>query len=361
MRPRATDWSLALSVGAAFASGLWSLVAGRAEQWWIFALHGAAGLWLALLLVGKLRRVWGRIAPRRDTGWPATYRDWRTYAGIATTLFALLALATGIGWTAGGELVLLGYNILNWHVIFGFALTLLVSLHMIVQARPLRRADLRGRRQALRFGGLLLGGALLWPSKEWLQERLRLPGAARRFTGSREIGSFAGNGGFPTVSWMADRPRPLDPATWQLMVGGAVARPLALDYAAVVGDDSLTATLDCTGGFYTTQEWRGVLVGRLLDQAGIDPTARWVRFVSVTGYRWSLPLAEARAALIATHVGGEALRHGHGGPARLVAPDQRGLVWVKWLVAIEARHEADPGQLLAINLSGLTPEGSGEV
>src|SRR5436305_12951262 len=66
LRPRVTDWSLAVGVGVACATGLISLVSGHAEQWSIFALHGVAGLWLLLLLWGKLRRVWPRIVqPRR--------------------------------------------------------------------------------------------------------------------------------------------------------------------------------------------------------------------------------------------------------------------------------------------------------
>jgi DMSO/TMAO reductase YedYZ molybdopterin-dependent catalytic subunit len=56
--------------------------------------------------------------------------------------------------------------------------------------------------------------------------------------------------------------------------------------------------------------------------------------------------------LIAVRVGDEPLSHGHGAPARLVAPGERGFVWVKWLTLIEARAEPDPGQLLAINISG---------
>ena len=41
MSPRLTDWSLALAIGIAFASGILSLVSGRPEDWLIFALHGA--------------------------------------------------------------------------------------------------------------------------------------------------------------------------------------------------------------------------------------------------------------------------------------------------------------------------------
>jgi DMSO/TMAO reductase YedYZ molybdopterin-dependent catalytic subunit len=267
---------------------------------------------------------------------------------------SLATLATGIAWVAGGTLVVAGYNLLNWHLVFGYLLTAVVSLHMIVRAKPLRRQDIADRRRFLQIGGMLAAAVAGWPLQQWLVHALGLPGAVRRFTGSRELASFTGNA-FPIVSWMADNPPPIDPARWHLRVDGLVQRPLRLRLAEIDLDDELEATLDCTGGFYSTQLWRGVLVGRLLDQAVVMPEARWVRFVSVTGYRWSLPLLQARAALLATHVGGEALNHGHGAPLRLVAPGERGLVWVKWLVALELRDEPDPGQLLAINVSGFNP------
>lgn len=350
MRPRAVDWALALALAVAFGTGLWSLTAGRQDQWWIVALHSAGGLWVALLLVPKLRRVWSRLRAR----------DWRAWIGLAAMLLALAVLGTGVGWTVGGDLVLLGYNLLNWHILLGFALVAVVSAHMLARARPLRRPDLAGRRQALALALLLAGATLLRPAKEALAGALGLAGAARRFTGSRAWAHFTGNG-FPVVSWVADRPRPLDPQLWRLRVDGLVARPLALDLAALDLGHTLDATLDCTGGFYTAQRWSGASVGALLDMAGAEANAGWVRFVSVTGYRWSLPVTQARAALVATRVGGEPLAHGHGALARLVAPGERGFVWVKWLAAIELRPGPDPGQLAAINTSWLSPAGRGEV
>ena len=67
--------------------------------------------------------------------------------------------------------------------------------------------------------------------------------------------------------------------------------------------DELVALLDCTGGFYSSQRWRGVRISRLLDLAQPHVDARYVSFISVTSYRWSLPLDEARQALLATHSG----------------------------------------------------------
>ena len=342
MRPRATDWSLALATGAAFATGLWTLTVGRPEGWWVFALHGATGYLVLLLLFPKLARVGGRLLPGM--------RDPRAWAGLTTTLLAVLTILCGIAWIGGGDLVIFGYNLLNWHILLSIVLTVALSAHMVIRARPLRPAD-RTRRQALRAGAFALGAALIWPLQERLIGGLGMAGAQRRFTGSREVASFSGNA-FPVVSWMADRPAPLDVATWRLRVAGLVAAPYAATRDELDARDELIATLDCTGGFYTTQRWSGVRVGALLNRAGILPETRWVRFVSITGYRWSLPLEQAREALIAVRVGDELLSHGHGAPARLVAPGERGFVWVKWLTLIEARAEPDPGQLLAINISG---------
>jgi DMSO/TMAO reductase YedYZ molybdopterin-dependent catalytic subunit len=368
LRPRVTDWSLAVGVGVGAATGLVSLISGRPEQWIVFTLHGVAGLWLVFLLWDKVRRVWPRLVHLRR--W-----DRRTVLGALALLAVAVTLASGAWWVAGGDLNVLSFNLLNWHIILGGALAIIVGLHLLARAKPLRARDLRGRRQALRFAAFSIGAALLWPAQQAAQRFLALPGAARRFTGSREADSFLGNT-FPTSSWVADAPKPIDHASWRLNVGGAVAKPLTLTYdellalalgeiptdagAQVEGLDELVALLDCTGGFYSSQRWRGVRIDRLLDLAQPHADARYISFVSVTSYRWSLPLDEARQALLATHVGDDTLSHDHGAPLRLVAPGRRGFEWVKWIARIELRTEPDPGELIAVHTSSFTPEGRGE-
>jgi len=346
MPARLTDWSLALCVGVAFATGLAGNNAGRPVLWWIFALHGGAGLALALFLIGKLRRVLPRL--RHDRQW----NRW-TIIGLLTTLGVLLTLGSGIAWVAGGTFDAAGFGLLNWHITLGLVLILLVSVHMIARAKPLRSRDMSGRRQALRWLGLVAGGVVLWPAQQ------RLASANRRFTGSRAAGNYAGNA-FPATSWVADRPRPLLPANWTLTVGGHVARPFIATDSEVTHAEAIEATLDCTGGFASTHIWRGVRVGTLLACAGVREGAGWVRFRSVTGYRWSLPLDEARDALLATHVGNEPLNHDHGAPLRLIAPGRRGFQWVKWVVAMDVLAAPDLGQVIAIQTSSFTPAGRGE-
>ena len=96
----------------------------------------------------------------------------------------------------------------------------------------------------------------------------------------------------------------------------------------VAFDDRLTATLDCTGGFYSTQEWSGVRLDRLLPRANRSS----IRVISSTGYDRRFPAVEASSLLLATRFGDTLLDPGHGSPARLVAPDRRGFWWVITMV-----------------------------
>ena len=352
MSPRLTDWSLALAAVLAFMTGLVSLISGLPQEWFIFVLHGIAGFWLLLLLWGKLQRVWPRlIHPRR---W-----DRRTVYGLLATLLATLALGSGIWWAGGGEWYFAGFNLLNWHIGLGLVLTAAIAFHMFARAKRLRTRDIAGRRRALHFSALLLGSVALWPGQQLAERVLSLSGARRRFTGSYEADSYAGNA-FPTSSWVADQPHPIDVQTWRLSLGGAVTTARDFSYDELAVGEALEATLDCTGGFYSTQHWRGIRIGHLLDHVIPHTDARYVSFISVTSYRWSLPLEEARAALLATHVGEEPLSHEHGFPLRLVAPGRRGFEWVKWITRVEVLTAPDPGQVLSIFTSSFTDVGRGK-
>src|SRR5438552_2623351 len=127
MSPRLTDWGIAFAAVLAFATGIISLISGRLEDWFIFMVHGIAGLWLLLLLWGKLRRIWPRlISPRR---W-----DRRTVYGLLAMLLVALVLGSGIWWVGGGEWFFAGLNLLNWHIGLSFVLTGAIVLHMFARA-----------------------------------------------------------------------------------------------------------------------------------------------------------------------------------------------------------------------------------
>jgi DMSO/TMAO reductase YedYZ molybdopterin-dependent catalytic subunit len=332
MTARGTDWSLALLVALLFASGLGTWFAGDESDAWVFVTHGILGASLAVLLVWKLRRVWRRlVVPER---W-----DRRTIAGALALTLVSATLISGWLWITTGYVSVAGFTVLAWHAALGGVLTLAVLIHLVLRAKRPRTRDFAGRRQLLEGAAIAGAGFVAWRLQAPVNSLLGLPGEKRRFTGSYEVDSFAGNA-FPTTSWVADDPHPLGP-DYALTVDGLVARPLRLTAAELDRGDELVATLDCTGGFYSTQRWRGTRIGALLARVAPLADASHVRVISHTGYRWSFSLDDATDLLLATTVGGEPLSHDHGAPARLVAPGRRGFQWVKWVIRLELAAEPD--------------------
>ena len=350
MTPRSTDWTLAALVGVLLATGLLSFVSGRTQDAWVFTAHGIGGAALGLVTGWKLRRVWRRVGRRWDR---------RTWAGVLSTFAVALTLGSGWAWSGGADLFWLGFNLLNWHVGLGVAVSVLVLVHSVLRRKPLRLHDLQGRRQFLHALGVGAGAVAAWRLQRPAAAQLGWRGAERRWTGSYEYGSFAGNA-FPATSWIADAPQPLDAAAYRLHVGGLVQTPLTLTLADLALADERTATLDCTGGFYSAHRWRGCTVAHLIQQAGPLPTAAWVRVTSHTGYRWSFPIAEAADLLLARTVDDDALDHGHGGPVRLVAPGRRGFQWIKWVVRIDLIAGYDYGAPASTVWSSWGAAGRGE-
>ena len=351
MTPRGTDWGLALLVALGLASGLATWFAGSPGGAWVFGAHALAGIALALLLVFKLRRVLPRVGARAR-------RDPRTLRGLLALGLVLAVLVSGIVWSTAGRVGVAGYTVLFWHGALGAVLAVVVLAHA-------RRAGQTPARARSHRPAPVPDGGRARCRRRWSRGscsarcsgRSACPAPRRRFTGSYEAGSFTGNA-FPATSWVADRPLPIA-GGYRLTVAGRVRRPLAVTAAELDRGDGLTATLDCTGGFFSTQHWRGVSLGRLLDEAGVEPGARHVRVISRTGYRWSFGLDDARGLLLATHVGGEPLAHRHGAPCRLVAPGRRGFQWVKWVERVEVHEDPDPGAVASTLWSSFTAAGRG--
>ncbi len=336
MSARATNLAIFALVLAELASGVGGYLAGGGGAAWVTWAHHAGGLALVALLGWKWRIV-ARSFARRGAG------AWAAPSLLLGALF-LATLATGLLWTlgAGAGLAIPGYGEvrpLALHATLGALLAIPFVPHAVARWPRSRPADLASRRALLRAAALGAAGFVLWRGVEAVAA---VTGPGRRFTGSREEASFAGNA-HPVTNWLGDRTRRIDAAAWTLRVGGGEARApyrigLGEIEAAAEGGDgggALTATLDCTGGWYTTQRWTGAHLGALLDRAGAGEGARSVAVRSATGYWRRFPIGEARGFLLATRVGGERLSAGHGAPARLVAPRRRGYDWVKWVEEIE--------------------------
>lgn len=136
----------------------------------------------------------------------------------------------------------------------------------------------------------------------------------------------------------------IDPGTWRLGVGGAVARPLRLSLEDLLAFPAVERfqTLGCIsnpvgGELISTTKWTGVELRRVLEAAGPEPGAVEVVFRSADGYSESLPLAAASdpTTLIVYGMDGRALSVAHGFPARILSAGTYGMKNPKWLLDIE--------------------------
>lgn len=256
---------------------------------------------------------------------------------LATVLILMLALLWA--WQIGPYYVWIGsyaYSGIGWHWGIALGLAPFFILHVWRRWPRPRKTDFTSRRQALKLMGLGTAAVLGWGLTDSLARLGENTGAKRRFTGSREEGSFMGNA-HPVTTAPGEGRIKLNPDRWQLRVRGAVETPLVLRYPEVLAlsTTDVTATLDCTGGWYTVQSWRGIPIMALLTRAKLNPQAVGVILRGVADYTAPYTLAQAEEILLATHVGDEVLNHVHGFPLRAVVPSRRGWHWVKWLMEIE--------------------------
>jgi len=261
---------------------------------------------------------------------------------VLLAISALIILVLGLVWKWNiGDYYLwiagYGYTALGWH--WGIALYLFLPLFAIHAWRRWphpKKADFSGRRQTLYLLGFGMASLAGWGISNALARILNEDDVSYRFTGSREEGSFKGNDHPVTNGPNQGRDR-VDPETWVLSLTGAVKNPLRISYTELLAlsTSEITATLDCTGGWYTTQAWQGIFLRDLLGWAKLQQRVSGIVLKGISEYGAHFTLAQTREILLAPFVGGEALSHDHGFPLRAVVPSRRGWHWVKWLTEIE--------------------------
>src|SRR6266550_6712214 len=294
---RWTNLALFVLLGLAFTTGWVAFFYGTAPSRASLIVHAASGYaiigltpWKAVIAARGLQR-------HRPGWWASLVFTGLVVASIAAGILHSPGLLTGVGTISAMEV----------HVGAALAAIPFVAWHVLARRIPVRAVDL-SRRSLLRAGSLLAGAGLAYGAGEVAVRLLRLPGSRRRFTGSYEVGSLEA-ASLPVTSWMFDAVPAIDPATWRLTVQvGATIKEWTYE-ELLAFDDRVRATLDCTGGFYSMQDWSGVWLSRLLpgrlSQASLH-------VLSLTGYDRRFALSDAGGLLIATRLGGVPLEPGHG-------------------------------------------------
>ena len=319
---RRTNLALLVLLGLALGTGALAFAVGTPSAARVVTVaHGALGLALLLLVPWK-SAIAGR-GLRRPGPRPGRL------AGVALAVLVAGALGSGVWHALSGYGVTLGVTPMQVHVGTALLAVPFALGHVLAHRPRLRRTDL-SRRWLLRTGALGGGSLLLYGAGEATASVLDLPGANRRSTGSHEVGSGRPES-MPVTQWFTDSVPTVDVDQWRLrLLPGGAEQSLTYD-EVTAGGDVVHAVLDCTGGWYAEQEWRGLRLDRLVTGA----SGRSIEVASVTGYRRRFPLTDAPHLLLATHLGGRPLSAGHGAPVRLGAPGRRGCWWVKWVERVE--------------------------
>lgn len=174
----------------------------------------------------------------------------------------------------------------------------------------------------------------------------------------------------------------IDPNQHRLLIHGLVERPLFFDLESLSryplvsriqflecsgngrrNIDASPADLTASGlyGLLSCSDWTGVPLAVLLDEAGIQPEARWVAAEGADSAAMvrSVPLEKILDdAIVAIYQNGERLRPGNGYPMRLFLPGWEGNTSVKWLRSLKVTSEPVMGREETSKYTDLQPDGS---
>lgn len=132
-------------------------------------------------------------------------------------------------------------------------------------------------------------------------------------------------------------------ANWGLSVEGRVAKPGLFSLPVLQSFPARTQITrhTCEEGWTAIAEWTGVPLGYVLQQAGIQPSARYVNCYGYDGYMESIDLLDAfhPQTILAYGMNGRDLPIQHGAPVRLRVEKQIGYKSIKFLQKIVVTDE----------------------
>lgn len=310
---RRVDLALGLLLAAGVLTGTAANTIGVDWPLDLIQLHAAGAL--AILLLAP----WKYVVIRR--GLRRTRRRRATKAlSLTLAVFVLVTIGSGLLHSTGRVEFVGPLTLMQIHVGAAIGALLAVAAHFLGHAVRPRRAD-TDRRAVLGLAVLGAGAAVATAAWDtWAA-------TGRRFSGSVPKPELE------VTSWLDDGVQRVDPAQWRLRVGSAT---FDLDAVRALPHERFTAILDCTSGWYSSQDWDGVRLSALLAEARVGSDGwRSVEVRSATGYARWFGADTLDDVWLVTAVGGSPLTYGHGFPARIVAPGRRGFWWVKWVTSIE--------------------------
>jgi DMSO/TMAO reductase YedYZ molybdopterin-dependent catalytic subunit len=145
---------------------------------------------------------------------------------------------------------------------------------------------------------------------------------------------------FQEATTSINGPQYIDTSTYKLTITGLVNNTVTYTYQDVITkftDYKKVATLQCVEGWSVKILWEGPLVTDLLKEAGVKPGAVGVIFTAYDGFSTELPLDYLNNShiIIAYKINNVTLPADHGFPFQLVAENQAGYKWCKWITQME--------------------------
>ncbi|WP_406657471.1 molybdopterin-dependent oxidoreductase [Methanolobus sp. ZRKC2] len=135
----------------------------------------------------------------------------------------------------------------------------------------------------------------------------------------------------------------IDKDDYSIRVDGLVDKPLELDYDDLLAypNTSRAVRLNSVDGWSFDAKWTGVPLRILLDEAGVNESAKTVIFYAPDGYSTSLELDYIleNDIILAYRLNDITLPPERGFPVQVVAEGKYGYKWAKWVVLIEVTDE----------------------
>jgi sulfane dehydrogenase subunit SoxC len=173
----------------------------------------------------------------------------------------------------------------------------------------------------------------------------------------------------------------IDPEKHRLVIHGLVKRPLEFtleslsrypmisrvsfvecggNSAPMFSPEPMQESVQALHGLASCAEWTGIKLSTLLEETGIDPSAKWFIAEGADSPRLSRSVPMKKAlddAMIALYQNGERLMPGNGYPMRLLLPGYEGNMNVKFLRRIKLVDQPAMSMYEARTYSQILPNG----